>query len=29
LRRRQADGTWLVDVSEEVAARLEEFAHPG
>jgi hypothetical protein len=27
--KRQADGTWLVDVSDEVAARLEEFAHPG
>ena len=27
--RRQADGTWLVETGDEVAARLDETAHPG
>ena len=27
--RRQADGAWLVEISDAVAARLEESAHPG
>ena len=27
--QRQADGTWLIEISEEVAARLSEAALPG
>jgi hypothetical protein len=27
--RRQADGTWLVEVSEAVAERIAEVAHSG
>jgi hypothetical protein len=27
--RRQPDGTWLVEIGDEVAARLEDAAHPG
>lgn len=27
--RRQADGSWLVEISDERAARLQVSAHPG